>query len=386
MRRFLLVIVLAIPACAVWAQHAPTPSVEIAGPARVILGLNEKACGAEDYPDAPARAFRDAKGQVHLIASHTIGRQWIGPSLLDLSRSCAVMFRGGRRDDPEVFDDHAWLAAFYTEDGKRVHALVHNEYHGSDRPARCHSRRLEPCWENAVTYARSEDGGMTFFRPPGIRQPVAALPYAYQGDRKSQFGYFNPTNIVKWNSHYYVIIPMIDVARGRSGLCLARTEDLGRPESWRGWDGSDFTIILQPDMRASDPARAVRSCVSLDMQNLFFGIGSISYHPERQLFFAVMRFNRWDRKRNDEVPGIYVSVSRDLISWEKPKLLLSDEAANEGGNDPLQIEYYPALLDPQSTSRSFDTISDKAMLFTIQMSRSRPASVRAFVARPVELQ
>jgi hypothetical protein len=68
------------------ADNVTGPSVSSLGPTRIV-GAEETVfswprdhCALLDYPDAPARAFRDARGRTQLIASHYVTRRMVGDS------------------------------------------------------------------------------------------------------------------------------------------------------------------------------------------------------------------------------------------------------------------------------------------------------------------
>src|SRR5215469_6208061 len=80
----------------------PTVSGAVIGPAQVVFDTSE-SCELIDVPDAPARAFRDDRGIVHLIASHYVARAMIGRSLDQLSHTCRIIYRSPKDTDPSHF-------------------------------------------------------------------------------------------------------------------------------------------------------------------------------------------------------------------------------------------------------------------------------------------
>ena len=62
----------------------------------------------------------DEDGNVRLVAGSEQSRASVGPSLGQLTRDCAVLYRGAEADDPAAYDDRVWLHATYaTDDGSR---------------------------------------------------------------------------------------------------------------------------------------------------------------------------------------------------------------------------------------------------------------------------
>src|SRR5580700_1418532 len=63
-----------------WPPDPPTPNF-LERPPVAAFDTKRDSCEQIDIPDAAARAFRDYQGTVHLIASHSITRAGLGPSL-----------------------------------------------------------------------------------------------------------------------------------------------------------------------------------------------------------------------------------------------------------------------------------------------------------------
>ena len=53
----------------------------ITGEPEIVFDWTTDRCEDLDIPDAVARAFRDADGNVQIVATHYVGRREIGPSL-----------------------------------------------------------------------------------------------------------------------------------------------------------------------------------------------------------------------------------------------------------------------------------------------------------------
>ena len=64
------------------------------GPKELVFvgGTSTGSCDPFDLPDAPARAWRDGDGTVHLAASWATSRFGHGPELGSAEHSCAVVF------------------------------------------------------------------------------------------------------------------------------------------------------------------------------------------------------------------------------------------------------------------------------------------------------
>jgi len=151
-------------------------SARVVGGAQVVFDSGSSACSPEDTPDAPPRAFRDAAGQVHLIASSYVTRAMLGPTLDQVRHSCQVVMQSDYDSRPYKFNDREWVTAPYTRDGRTVFALVHEEYQGDKHPGRCPSGIYLKCWYNSITFAVSRDGGATFSQRSPPRDLVPSVP------------------------------------------------------------------------------------------------------------------------------------------------------------------------------------------------------------------
>lgn len=87
-----------------------TPDFVVEESEEVETVIGPGNCGdQENIVDSPARAFVDYQGFVHLFYDHTKGYQLKGDNLKDLSPVCTPSYQRG----------FSWLAAPYTEDGKK---------------------------------------------------------------------------------------------------------------------------------------------------------------------------------------------------------------------------------------------------------------------------
>jgi hypothetical protein len=69
-----------------------------------------------------------------------------------------------------------------------------------------------------------------------------------------------------------------------------------------------------------------------------------------------------DREGNT-VSGIYYSTSDDLIDWTPRELIVEKENRHTYRcGDPNPVDY-PSVLDPDSTSRNFETTGKRAYLY-----------------------
>jgi hypothetical protein len=346
-------------------------------PATVLFDWTTQRCETTDIPDAPARAFRDFHGAVHLFATHNDNRAFTGPDFAHLRHDCAVIYQGHHDDDPAHYDDRQWLTAFTTTDGRTIDAIVHDEFHGHLRPALCPSRQYIACWYNALTFAVSTDGGASFHQPPPPANLIASTPYRYTPDAGHPVGYFQPTNIVHKDGQYYVMFLATQVGAQPRAACLARTATPGDPASWRGWNGHGFDLrFIDPYTQPTeDPAAHICADVG---HGRFFEMGSLTFDPTSGLFVMLSSIGHGGGNAR-RPPGVYVTTSPDLLAWGEPQPLIDEQTlVREDGGGPYHDGFY-ALIDEASDSRDFSTIARAPSLFLYYVAfdeRAMPYSRR----------
>lgn len=356
MRRIRILLILFL--ATLGAPAAPALELKVVGLGTEAFVWARDRCETWHVPDAPARAYRDAKGEVRLIAAHHRNRFMQGPGLTDARVDCAVAFRGGEADAPEAYDDKLWLSALWTEDGRTVHALAHAEFHGQHRPAHCPSGQYMACWRNQLIHVVSTDGGRNFARS-GVAL-VAGLPYPFDGALGRRSGYFEPSNVVRGPGGLYVFVWAEALGAQRRGACLLRTRDIADPAAWRAWDGGDFTVRFVDPYREpiAEPARHVCTPIA----RLDGVVSSVVRHRPSGRYialFATMRTLPDGTRRG----GVWAANSADLIAWTEPVLLM--EIAPMWARDcgAPAAWAYPSLLDPASPARNFDEVGERAELY-----------------------
>jgi hypothetical protein len=265
---------------------------------------------------------------------------------------------------------------------------VHNEFQGDQRPTLCPSRDYTRCWRNSVTLAVSHDGGLSFSHADAPAQLVASLPYRYAGDIGHRSGYFNPSNIIARDGFYYAFFWAEAEGAQRRGACLMRTADLADPAAWRAWDGQGFTVHFVDPYRdpAVDPAAHV--CAPVGEGRLTSVVSSLTRQRGSGRIIALMATERPPEPGKPPVTGIFASVSDDLLHWSEPTLLWPEELLFKyrcGAGDPV---FYPALLDPTSSSRNFEDVGASGFIYLtdIHLESCRIGADRDLVRIPVEIR
>jgi hypothetical protein len=362
-------------------------SMTVAGPQTTVFDWSRDACDDVDIPDAPARAFRDAAGRVVLMASHFVSRRAIGPDLGHLTHQCKISMNSDYSSLPQDYDDKSWLASTYTKDGRTVFGLVHDEYQGNTHPGRCASGDYFKCWYNVITFARSDDSGLTFRRPAGPAKLVAAIPYRYEPDSGAH-GLFEPSNIVyrQRDGYYYTIVRAGGFGDQKTGACLLRTRQLADPSSWRGWDGSDFgTRFIDPYRQSVPPQDHL--CEPVGFGQIATMSSSLTWNTYLGQYLLVGPSTDYSPTDKRGITGFYYSVSPDLIRWSRRRLFREVVFPWKFGCGDRQPVAYPSVLDPNSKSRNFETTGRRPWLFFTRLHYAgcQQTMNRDLVRVPIEL-
>jgi hypothetical protein len=354
-----------LPLLAAPAARAATagPEVRVVSRPQVVFDWSESACEPFNYPDLPARAFRDYRGQTQLLLSHFDNFRLIGPSLDQMTVDCRPVMLSDRSARPRRFQDREWIGSLFTRDGRTVWALVHDEYQGNRHRGRCPSGRYLRCWYNAITLARSTDGGDTYLQSPPPRHLVASAPYRYEPDG-GPAGVFTPSNVVTGpGGALYALVRVRDPGLQR-GTCLIRTRRIQRPGSWRAWDGIGFGGRFTDPYR-SKPRRRT-PCLPLDPGRIAEMAESLTYNTVLRRYLLVGLAPPGPESVGPKVRGIYFSTSPDLIHWSERKLVtraVTKQNYRCGGPSPLA---YPSVIDPASESLVFATSGARPFLYYTQ--------------------
>jgi hypothetical protein len=343
-------------ACFKAASAEPEAHLEItaAGDIDPIFVWTRDRCAEDDIPDSPLRAVRLDDDHVIAFATHEQNRAFLSSTLGTLKRECHIVFVGKHSDRPEDYSDRVWIASTWSEDGRTIFALGHDEYQAQRHPGGCRFATYAECWWNAIVLLRSDDGGQSFSRVGN--RPVATIPSRQDVDQGHSRGFYEPSNIVKHGDAYYAVIRAGGEGAQQAGTCLFRTEDLTRPESWRFFDGQGFSLNVDP---YRDDVRNAKPCAP--MKGLRGNVGSITYAPTFGAYLAISAFG----SKTSSANGFYYSVSTDLIHWSEGRLFLplATPWSASCGEDRFA---YPSLVDPRSPSRNFDIVGPDPYLYFVR--------------------
>jgi len=349
-----------------------TLSGALEGPRTAVFNTSKDACELIDIPDAPARAFVDFQGTVHLVSSHYKMRQSLGPTLATVKHNCEVAYNSDHNPNPADWDDNTWLDSFYSIDGTQIVALGHMEYHGWEHPGECSEQGnyTAACWYNGDTFHLSKDGGYHFGSFTAPANYILSVPYPYFVNSGPE-GYSIDTNIVKAGGWYYAMatgwswpsgcLEGADDCFVLGGAAPIRTSDLLDPASWRAWNGQEFSVtFVDPYLGPiADPLEHIFTPIPTIAY-----VNAINFHPASNLFVATL-FDPFDDYYGP--PGFYLSTSPDLIQWSQPTLVvtIADLLAKEPPNGDWSYAYF-SLLDPDSTDPNFSTITDTPYLYYVR--------------------
>jgi hypothetical protein len=373
-----------------WPSDPPTPSF-VNGPAVAAFDTRKDSCEQIDIPDAAARAFRDYKGTIHVIASHYVTRASLGTTLENAKHNCQIVYNSRHDGNIANYNDATWLNAFYNIDGKRIVALGHMEYHGWEHPGMCASKTdTVACWYNVDTFNISEDGGYHFASPKPPANYFISLPYKYQPNQGPE-GYSVDSNIIKVGNWYYDSVfawawpPNCGGGKGQKpclvpdGSCPIRTANILDPLSWRGWDGKDFTVAFADPYKGAVANPAAHVCTIVPYLDYSTGI---NFHKASNLFIATL----WNQGSANWGPeGVYFTTSPDFIHWSKPALAMTlNQMLRREPEGNWSYQYF-SLIDPDLEDSSFMTITDRPYLYYVRMDGDHPPYQRVLFRQRIKL-
>jgi len=367
----LLIIFQLIAGKQVIAQLEYPGQVDTLGSLETIFDFSAEGI-ANDYPDAPARAFRDASGQIQLLSTHYDAYRMKGNDFNSLSRDYAngPVYTSANNTNAPDYDYRTWIASPYTLDGITIHSINHHEYFG---PVYNYYN-----WQNTITYAVSTDTGKTYQQPNAPLHLVWTLPYSYT-PAEGPCGYFNPSNIIyNWeDGYYYCYLHLESRIDQQTGVGLIRTNDLADPSSWKGWDGSGFNATSYDPYQGGSPDPLDH--VLTPLNDLYDNIGTMSSSITYNTYFNKWMLVGWSTQVINGVPvtGAFYSLSADMIRWSQRRLIRQFTGI-WGSTYPSYN--YPSIIDHADTSRNFSFSGQDAYLY---FTRANSANDRDLVRIPV---
>lgn len=346
----------------------------VTGRESIIFSHKRDKCRPDTIPDAPARAVRKNVNKILLFATDTHNFELTSPTAQNWKVVCTSTLASPHNEDPMAYDDNLWLAAFWNTKKNIINSLVHDEYHAEKHPGRCKFTDHIACWYNAITLARSIDGGKSFTQavPPIV---VAAPPFKqenYQGRRR---GFFNPSNIIEVGNYWYSFIFTTGWEGQPSGTCIFRTENIDVGDIWRAYDGNDFEAVFSDPYRSSSAGSSPHCNVVSE-----HSLSSVVKHRLSNSFIATFIRN------HDEMFFVSAMISSDLIHWTAPTDILKIGSI---GDKSCELGYaYPVLIDFDAPGSNFDSIGGTASLIMTKFNLDHCHATldRDLVSVPVEIK
>lgn len=354
---------LLVSGLAVW--QTPAAQGEQSAP---VLGLADSVietfhdsetnrCGpTKVHIDSPLRAFEDQNNVIHLTVSDPGARgwQWTGSAASFTNRpstaklDCASVMAGstGNNNIPS-YNQKTWIQALYFA-APTVYAYGHEDYFGTRtvEPG-CHDAGTSDgnpyCWYAAIgTWQASVPASgthLTFYETATAPDHVAVYPHVrYPGHANTPkagwIGYGTPSNIFRGRNnegqldgnHYMFVYTNSGYGGQPTGVCLFRSADPTRPDSWRAWNGS--TTVAAFDQQMRNPYVATnRPCAVVNPSVFQSSVRSIQWHEPSGHYIAIFR----------DGEGVKYATSRNLLNWNPPRTLLV--STKDTASYPVAIDF-----------------------------------------------
>jgi hypothetical protein len=362
------------------------------GPEETVFDYARDRCDDGDVPDIPARAIRRGDGQILLLAvNDPHSYVSIGPDFSSLKRRCIPALTSRDDRSPTSFHNREWLSGLYRVNDT-MYGLVHNEFHDAESIGCLNGDTGpgNPCWYNAVTAAKSSDGGLSFTAQSSpselVAPPVVRWDATNPNARSNPHGSFNPSNIISGpNGYYYatfISIPDPNNPGANRGVCVMRTQNLGDPGSWRAWDGAGFNLQMQ-NPYAGTPTAACKAVLPDTNASLSYN----TYFGQ----YLLLGVQTWVEASGALHCGVYYSLSPDLVRWSGMRklkdiytpLFNGSSLCPPPGGGYAGAEPYAALIDHDSSSVNFDTTGQTAYLYLTRYIDAKSPNPRNLVRMPV---
>jgi hypothetical protein len=342
-------------------------SVTFTGPEEMVYDYTTMRCDDADLPDGPTQAVRDSNNRIELMYANGGTRRMLGPDFDHLTHECVQRFGLVFDPNPAHYNYLHLIFGTYTENGRDIYAMVHNEWHGWEIPGACPAglgRRR--CGRGGIVYAVSHDNGDTFSSPAAPDNLIATVP-PRPGIDDARTGLFTPTNPIKKGAYFYSMALLAGVGDQDVGVCVMRTQDITDPTSWRGWDGAAFSVRFRNPYYENVSPQQTHMCEPASYDNILSMSRSLTYSTFLNKFVVTGSAVKFDPARSENVYGFYFSTSDDLVHWSPRQLLMEVPSLLThqcGGPD---VGSYPSLIDQNSTDRNYRITDDTMYLYFTRM-------------------
>ena len=361
-----------------------------------------KKCQIGDFPDIPTRAFavpQHSKSSssnnsssdyiIHMIQGSTNAHIMTGPSLFDVTRACNMTWNMTGNADPAMFAGDEFLDSTVVFLNGTVISLSHTEYPGN-RFDNCPGPSYPYCWTVTTGLMISHDFGMTWkHAQPPPHHLVAAVPYIYNTTQLAS-GWGDPTNILKHPSDGYYYVAMWNrnqVGLQKPGVCMMRSNALLEPSSWRGWNGTDYSVPFVSPYQTKDPAwnPANHICKVLPVDETILDPTKYSpfglvWSPSLQVFLMT-----WACLSG--YGSFYMTTSPDLIHWSTPQAIYDKSMLPNATRAHVTSMHYPNLMDVAAPTvlkdPNYSAITSTPHLFWVSFGHSPYSDGRTVWATPL---
>jgi hypothetical protein len=344
-----------------------------------------------NYPDIQVTGWLEADGTVNITVPHFENYRMRGPILESVAIDRNEIFSSTSSASDIVeshYNNHHWLSAPYTFDGKTIYALAHTEWYACLLNGDCSTDGYQiNSWANTVTSFMSTDGGASWaLNGLNAAHVVSNESFTWTGSsalsmavyRKAlnHTGLMTPSRIVREGNYFYSIgflvhrdFTQLNPATGQAPIdkydyVLMRTTDITQPASWEGWvSGSQYVPMSSHGFNAFKPMQNGQALNAAGPQ--------IIYDTNAQVY--IVTFVVYGQTGEELGPIYYmttpslanpvwsdaVPISGSATTQQNPRAPSPTQACSIG----FQPGNYPSLLDSHSSGFNFEYTDGDPWLF-----------------------
>jgi hypothetical protein len=149
-----------------------------------------------------------------------------------------------------------------------------------------------------------------------------------------------------------------------NGGAPIRTTDVFDPSSWRGWNGTDFSLtFVDPYLGpVSHPKEHIYTPVPY-----MFAVGGINVYQSANIVVATL-WDYWDNELGP--PGLYLTTSTDLVNWTKPTLVVTVKELSKNDPKGSWLYAYFSLIDPKAPDLNFSIIGNDPYVYYVRLNNN----------------
>jgi hypothetical protein len=249
----------------------------------------------------------------------------------------AVLFKG---EKGSYDNGGAWLYSVFPQIGGKQKSALIGFYHAEDHEFSGDPASHFIAWKS-VALATSSDNGKSWEKRGQIISSARAKPEMPQWGGNGDFCVVRDEKNARWICFYQ-----------EHFLCMATSHDDGaRPGTWRKFYNGDF----------SEPGLGGRNSPIPVLQSVPGGNPSVHWNTFLRRW--IMVWQQWEHGK------LWISSSRNLTDWTKPKLLLAQDG---------EKLWYPTIIGES------DVVAGENALLCYARFKDAALSEREFLARPIQ--